>query len=151
MKKLLFAAFVMYLLCPFTEIQAQQATAAAYKLTNLKIVPFEGTSGKFEDEIKLNSDKSFFNELSKSLMVVVEVSGKSGDYANRNVEVTVSEGKKSKLKQTAMIGILNDAGKFYVPVWLYAPMCGEVTINARITGQTTMARQTRKILFECGE
>lgn len=83
--------------------------------------------------------------------MVVEVSGKSGDYADRNLEIIVTEGKKSKLKHSAMIGVLNDVGKFYVPVWLYAPMCGEVTISARITGQTTAAKQTRKILFECGE
>ena len=150
MKKLLFAACILFVLCLFIDARAQTAPAA-YKLTGLKIVPFEGVTGKFEDEIKPNSDTSFFNELSKSLMVVVEVSGKAGDYANRNVEITVTEGKKSKLRQTAMIGILNDAGKFYVPVWLYAPMCGELTINARITGQTTAARQTRKILFQCGE
>ena len=143
--------YSLLFLCLFTEARAQQTTPAAYKLTNVKIVPFEGATGKFEDEIKLSSDKSFFNELSKSLMVVVKVSGKSGDYANRNLEVTVTEGKKSKLKQTTMVGILNEAGKFYVPVWLYAPMCGEVTISARITGQTTAARQTRKILFQCGE
>lgn len=151
MKKLLFAAFVLLSLCSFAEIRAQQANPAAYKLTSVKIVPFEGVSGKFEDEIKLNSDTSFFNELSKSLLVVFEVSGKAGDYANRNLEITVTEDKKSKLKQTAMIGILNEAGKFHVPVWLYAPMCGEITINARITGQTTAAKQTRKISFQCGE
>lgn len=150
MKKLLFLFSCLLFLCLVTEARAQQ-TPAAYKLTSIKVVPFEGLSGKFEDEIKPNSDKSFFNELSKSLLVVVEISGKAGDYANREVEVAVTEGKKSKLKQTAMIGVLNDAGKFYVPVWLYAPMCGEVTISARITGQTAAAKQTRKISFQCGE
>ncbi|HEX9931206.1 MAG TPA: hypothetical protein VGB02_21935 [Pyrinomonadaceae bacterium] len=151
MKKLLFLFSCLLFLCLSTEIQSQQTNPAAYKLTNVKIVPFEGVTGKFEDEIKSNSDKTFFNELSKSLMVIVEVSGKSDDYANRNLEVIVTEGKKSKLKQTTMIGILNEAGKFYVPVWLYAPMCGEVTINARIIGQIAAAKQTRKILFQCGE
>lgn len=151
MKKLIFLFSCLLFLRLSAETPAQQTNPAAYKLTNVKIIPFEGANGKFEDEIKPNSDTSFFNELSKSLMIVVEVSGKAGNYANRSVEVTVTEGKKNKLRQTAMIGILNDAGKFYVPVWLYAPMCGEVTISARITGQTATAKQTRKILFQCGE
>jgi hypothetical protein len=50
-----------------------------------------------------------------------------------------------------MSGILNEKGKFYFPMWIDAPMCSEVKITARITGQKTASTITRKVAFQCGE
>jgi hypothetical protein len=133
---------------------AQQKAVPPYKLTAMKIVPFEGTSGKFEDEIRTaGEEREYLNELSKSLFVTIEVSGKKDteNYPGRQLEVTVMEGKKLKTKRTELIGILNDEGKFYVPVFLYSAMCDEVTIKARIIGQKTPATISRKLSFQCGE
>src|SRR5438045_2104862 len=47
--------------------------APAYKITNIKMVPFNEASGKFEDEISDANPRSFFNDLSMSLFVTFEV------------------------------------------------------------------------------
>jgi len=143
--------FVSLTLC-FSAVYANAQQISAYKISNVKIVPFEQTTGKFEDEITAKDDRSFFNDLSKGLFVTVEITGKPESYeAKRQLEVTVMEGAKVKLKKVYMAGILNEQGKFYFPVWLDAPMCSEVKITARITGQKPIATTTRKVAFQCGE
>ena len=151
--KLQLIAFSLFvLMCAgFVSVNAQKP-AAPYKVTNIKIVPFEQSSGEFAAELKPTDEDGFFNDLSKGLFVTVEVSGKAGDYdGKREIEVTVLEGKKVKLKKLYMSGIMNEQGKFYYPVWLDAPMCSEVKITARITGQKAVSTMTRKAMFQCGE
>jgi hypothetical protein len=143
--------FVTLTFC-FSAVYATAQQTPAYKISNVKIVPFEQTTGKFENEFTTNDERSFFNDLSKGLFVIVEISGKPESYdAKRQLEVTVLEGTKVKLKKVYMSGILNEQGKFYFPLWLDAPMCSEVKITARILGQKPIAATTRKIAFQCGE
>lgn len=150
-KKIKFLIYLSLTFC-FSAIYANAQQTPAYKISNVKIVPFEQTTGKFEDEFTANDDRSFFNDLSKGLFVTVEITGKPESYeAKRQLEVTVMEGAKVKLKKIYMAGILNEQGKFYFPVWLDAPMCSEVKITARILGQKPIATTTRKVAFQCGE
>lgn len=143
--------FLTLVFC-FSAVYANAQATPAYKISNVKIVPFEQTTGNFEDEITPTDERAFFNDLSKGLFVTVEITGKPESYeAKRQLEVTVMEGKKIKLKKVYMSGILNSQGKFYFPVWLDAPMCSEVKITARITGQKTVATKTRNVTFQCGE
>lgn len=129
-----------------------QKTPADYKISAIKIVPFEQMTGEFEDELTENSDTSYFNDLGKALFVTVEISGKAGDYeGKRSLEITVLEGKKVKLKKVLMSGILNENGKFYFPVFLEAAMCDGITITAKIIGQKTPSTKVRKVPFLCGE
>lgn len=152
MKKIIKLLFFVSLTFCFSAIYANAQQTPAYKISNVKIVPFEQTTGKFEDEFTANDERSFFNDLSKGLFVTVEISGKPESYdGKRQLEVTVTEGGKVKLKKVYMSGILNEQGKFYFPVWLEAPMCSEVKITARILGQKTAAATTRKVAFQCGE
>lgn len=146
--KILFPLIFLFILCVSTNAQK----VADYKITNMKIVPFEQTTGKFEDEITADDDRSFFNELGKGLFVTVEISGKAGDYeGKRSLQVTVLEGKRLKLKKVLMSGILNEQGKYYFPVWLEPALCDEITITATVVGQKTPAKITKKLPFMCGE
>ena len=122
-----------------------------FKITAVHITPFDSNTGKFGTEITTNSDRSFFNDLGISLLVVVEVAGESGSFvAGRQAEITVMEGKKIKKKKVEQIGIPSD-GKFFVPVWLDSPMCSEVTVTARKISKKTVSRTVRKVPFQCGE
>ena len=150
-KRFEFLIFLSVMLC-FGAFLVNAQTTPDYKISNVKIVPYEQTTGKFEDEITVNDDRGFFNDLSKALFVTVEISGKPESYeAKRQVEVTVTEGAKVKSKKIFMSGILNEKGRFYFPMWIDAPMCSEVKITARITGQKTASTITRKVAFQCGE
>ena len=126
--------------------------APTYKIANVKIVPFDGQTGKFQDEIKPNEERSFFNEISLSMFVTVEVSGQAGTFeAGRMVEITVLEGTKQRVKKTEQIGLIGDGGKFYIPVFLDSAFCSELKVTARIVGQKTASTMTRKAMFVCGE
>lgn len=155
MKKILTAVIGLLIVFSAANAAAQtKKTVPAYKLTAMKITPYDGMTGKFEEEIKmLGDERSFFNDLDTSLIIEIEVSGitDSENYPARQLEVTVTEGKKVKSKTTGMIGILNENGKYYAPVFLARPMCDEIKITARIIGQKTPATITRKISFQCGE
>ncbi len=131
-------------------INAQKV--ADYKITNIKIVPFEQSSGEFEAEITDTDDRSFFNELGKGLFVTFEISGKAGDYVGtRSLSVTVLEGKKFKMKKVLMSGILNEQGKYYFPLLIEPALCNEITITAALTGQKSPSKLTKKLPFMCGE
>lgn len=137
-----------------TTVNAQRGEpkAPAYKITNIKIVPFNEASGKFEDEITKGSDRSFFNDLSISLFVTFEVSGQAGSFeSGRRIVINVKEGKKVKFTKTEQVGLIGSEGKYFVPVFLYSSMCDDVTITARLTGQKTTSTMTRKVPFLCGE
>jgi hypothetical protein len=126
--------------------------AADYKITAIKVLPFSSSTGQFEPEWKDDVTRTFWNDLDISLLVLVEVSGKAGEYvAGRNVQVTITEGKKVKLTRTDSPGVLNDDGKHYIPVWVYPAMCDRVKITARVTGQKTASSMTKSLPFGCGE
>ncbi|MBS1793788.1 MAG: hypothetical protein JSS81_08035 [Acidobacteria bacterium] len=129
-----------------------QKKAADYKITNVRIVPFDGATGEFGEEIKPGGDRSFFNDLSISLFVAVEISGEKGTFeAGRKAEITVTEGKKLKTKKLEQVGLIGEGGKFYIPVWLDSAMCSDVKITARLVGQKTPSSVTRTVPFLCGE
>lgn len=129
-----------------------QKKAADYKISKIRILPFDSQKGEFEAELKPGSDRSFFNDLAISLFVTVEISGEAGSFEEgRMIDIVVTEGKKQKAKKLEQIGLIGDGGKFYVPVWLDAAMCGDVKITARITGQKTASSATRTVPFVCGE
>lgn len=149
--KRIFPCFLLLLLAFAVNINAQKASPD-YKITNIKVVPFEQLSGEFEDEFTDSDDRSFFNELGKGLFVTVEITGKPGDYeGKRNLDVTVLEGKKIKLKKVMMSGILNENGKYYFGFYIEPALCDTVTITAKITGQKTPGTKSRKLPFLCGE
>ncbi len=126
--------------------------APAYKIAAIKIVPFNEQIGKFEDEITSKSDRSFFNDLSISLFVTVEVSGEVGSFeSGRNLVIMVTEGKKVKYSKTQQIGLIGPEGNYHIPVFLYSSMCSNVTITAKISGQKTVSSMTRRVPFLCGE
>lgn len=146
------------LLTLFTLILASGTTAlfgqkvAPYKITGIRVMPFEESSGKFEETLAPDGNGGYFNDLSKSILALIEITGPAGEYApGRNVSIRVTEGKKVKLTRIANPGVINENGKFYVPVWLYGPMCDQVTITASITGQTQKSSMKRKLDFLCGE
>lgn len=125
---------------------------ADYKISNIKVVPFEQSSGEFEPEITDTDDRAFFNELGKGLFVTIEISGKAGDYlGTRGLSVTVLEGKKVKMKKVLMSGILNEQGKYYFPIWIEPALCDGITITASLTGQKTPSKTTKTLPFMCGE
>jgi hypothetical protein len=151
MKKIINCTALAVLVLIGCTAASAQKKAPDYKITAIHITPFDSNTGKFEDEITANSDRSFFNDLAISLLVVVEVAGQTGSFeAGRQAEITVMEGKKIKKKKVEQIGIPSD-GKFFVPVWLDSPMCSEVTVTARMIGQKTVSRTVRKVPFQCGE
>lgn len=129
-----------------------QKKAPDYKITNIKIMPFDAATGAFEDELKPDSDRSFFNDLSISLLVLVEISGEAGSFeSGRMVSFTATEGKKIKARKTEQVGLIGSGGKFYVPIWLDSAMCDTVKITARLSGQPTASSMTRSVPFLCGE
>lgn len=151
MKKILnFTGIAAVLLFACLAVSAQKK-APDYKITAIHVTPFNGATGEFDAKLGPDNERSFFNDLSTSLLVSVEVAGETGSFeAGRLVEVTVMEGKKLKKKRTEQIGVLHE-GKFFTPVWLDSSMCSEITITARLIGQKTVSRKTMKIPFMCGE
>lgn len=126
--------------------------APAYRITAIKIVPFNEQTGKFEDELTNRSDRSFFNDLSISLFVTFEVSGEVGSFeAGRKIAITVTEGKKVKFSKSEQVGLIGSGGKYFVPVWLYSSMCSDVKITASLAGQKAGSTMTRRVPFLCGE
>ena len=131
---------------------AAQGKTPDYKITRVKIVPFDEQAGKFDDEITATTERAFFNDLSTSLFVTFEISGEPGTFADgRKISVTVTEGKRIKFSKTEQVGLIGEGGKYYFPVYLYSAMCDEVKITAKLLGQKTPSTVTRKIPFMCGE
>jgi hypothetical protein len=140
------------LLLTFGAVFANAQAAPAYKISKIKIVPFDEQKGAFQPEYTANDERSFFNDLSISLFVTVEISGQAGSFeTGRKIEVTVMEGAKLKAKKSEQIGLLGDGGKYYFPVWLDSAMCSDVKITARIIGQKTASASSRTVPFLCGE
>src|SRR5690242_8932417 len=120
MKKSLKLAAVYMILLIATAFSVRAQKVPAYKISRIRIIPFEQSTGKFEDELGPKEDPGYLNALSKSLFVSVEVSGKPGTYpGNRKVAIAVTEGGKAKANRTESLGVISDDGKFYIPVFLY--------------------------------
>jgi hypothetical protein len=127
-----------------------QAASSPSQLSSMKVIPYNGGSDTFGDNIA-DTDHALFNDLDTSLLVKVEVSGKAGDYADRNVEITARQGNKVILSRTAMVGIFNENGKYYVTAWIYNPLCQDTTIQARLLGQRRPSVIRKRIGANCGE
>ncbi len=153
-KFLAFAFLIVFFGANYAAAQKKTvANAQEYKISNLKIVPFDSYKGTFEDEIKASGEQpSFFNDYATSLMVIVEVSVGKGEYAfGKAIQITATEGKKIKKTKTEQMPPVEEDGKYYVPLWLDAGMCDKVTITAKITGQRVASTMSRSLLFQCGE
>ena len=130
--------------------RAATPVSSPAKITGIKVIPYNRNDDTFSDDIA-NSKDERLNELDLSFLVKVEVSGKAGDYAGHNVEVTVREGSKLILSRVTMLGIFNEQGKYYVPVWIYGPLCQPTTIQATVQGQRPASSIKRTLQFQCGE
>ncbi len=149
--QLFIAVAFLFICADFASVNAQTAPPP-YKITAIKLVPFDQTTGEFQTEITKTDERAFFNELSLGMFVTVEISGVSGNYApGRKVEITVMEGKKLRSKKSEDVGIIGEGGKYFVPVYLNSAMCSEITVTAKIVGQKTASAMTRKASFMCGE
>lgn len=148
----LFLFALAVLMCVPAFVSAQQKPVAPYSIAKIHVIPFEESTGQFAEPMADDDLGQFFNDLSTSLLVKIELNGPAGEFApNRRVAISVTEGKKAKLTKTAYPGIMNENGKFFVPVWLYGSMCDKITIKATVTGQTKKATLTRTVQFMCGE
>jgi hypothetical protein len=96
-------------------------------------------------------EHSLFNDLDISLLVKVEVSGKAGEYSDRNVEIIARQGNKVILSRTAMVGIFNENGKYYVTAWINNPLCQDTVIQARLLGQRQPSVIKKTVTANCGE
>ncbi len=145
--------FITLILCFSATVSiAQEKKAPDYSISKVKITPFDSQTGEFQEEYTTKSDRSFFNDLAISLFTVVEITGEAGSFeVGREIQITVTEGKKVKLTKTEQIGLIGEGGKFYIPVWLEPAMCDEVKITAKIIGQKTVSTKIRTIPFMCGE
>jgi hypothetical protein len=133
--------------------QRRRAAAPAgppARLSEMKILPYNGMSDTFGDNMAVG-DSSLFNDLDISLLVKVEVSGKAGEYSDRNVEITARQGNKLLLTKTSMVGIYNESGKYFVTAWINNPICQDITIQARLLGQRQPSVIKKTIRANCGE
>ena len=126
------------------------AASSPSQLSSMKVIPYNGGSDTFGDNIA-DTDHDLFNDLDTSLLVKVEVSGKAGDFADRNVEIIARQGNKVILSRTAMVGIFNERGTYYVTAWIYNPICQDTNIQARLLGQRQPSIIRKKIGANCGE
>ena len=140
----------LLVLVTFTGTYAQKV--APYKITRIRIMPFDEVTGKFETELAPDSRGGYWNDLSKSVLALVEITGPAGEFVDkRRVSIRMTEGRKLKLSKIAYPGVLGSDGKYYVPVWLYGSMCDTITITATIVGQTKVSTLKRGLDFKCGE
>jgi len=146
------ALLVLLIICSAAAYgQGRKAAASSpSKITGMKVIPYNRNDDTFSDDIADSKDERL-NELDLSFLVKVEVSGKAGEYAGHNVEVTVREGNKLLLSRVTMLGIFNEQGKYYVPVWIYGPLCQPTTIQATVQGQRPASTIKKTLQFQCGE
>ena len=132
--------------------QAGAEVTPPYKLSEIKIRPYDQSTDTLRDDIRNDKD-DLWNELDLSLLVTVEISGKAGSYSSgRKVEIIAYEGNRVVLKRVVGLGVLSESGgKYYVPVWLYGPFCRQVTVKAKLIGQRQTSALQRKVNFGCGE
>ncbi|MFM9904143.1 MAG: hypothetical protein ACKVQJ_06175 [Pyrinomonadaceae bacterium] len=135
-----------------TTASAQLKHAPGYKISNVSMVPFDESTGKFEEPLGESNSRYFFNDLATSLLVTFDIAGEKGSFEpGRMINVTVKEGKKIKLTRNTQVGLMNDEGHYYVPVFIYGSVCQNLTITARLSGQKTLSSVKRTVQFVCGE
>jgi hypothetical protein len=146
-------AFVLCLLLVLgTCVSAFGQTKSNYQLTKMTITPFDLLKGVFEPEITPDDTRNFQKQKDKSLFVVVEVSGPKGNFDRfKTIEITVKIGQTRNQRRTYQPGTMSETGKYYVPLWIENPICGIVTIQAKMLGQTNDSLLTRKVDFQCGQ
>lgn len=130
--------------------RANTPPSSPSRLSEMKVIPYDGGSDTFEENI-VGTDRALFNDLDTSLLVKVEVSGKAGEYSDRSVEITARQGNKVVLNRTAMVGIFNENGKYYVTAWINNPICQSTVIQARLLGQRQPSVIKKTIGANCGE
>jgi hypothetical protein len=65
-----------------------------YKITGIRIMPFDGNTGKFEEELAADSRGGYFNDLDKAILAIIEITGPAGEFADkRGVSIRVTEGQ----------------------------------------------------------
>jgi hypothetical protein len=128
----------------------KESSASPSTLSEMKILPYDRMSDTFSEDIS-NSQDGHLNEIDQSYLVKVIVSGKAGDYSNRQVEITVREGNKLLVTRTTLVGIFNETGKYFIPVWIYGPLCQPTVIQATLLGQRQPSTIRKRLNFECGE
>ena len=133
--------------------KAPVSKTADYVIADLKVMAYSSTTGKLEDAIPAEGEPmSFFNDLDTSLFVWVFVQGEKGTFeAGRMANVVVTANKKVIASRNVQIGIPNEDGFYIVPVFVYGPLCSEVKITAKLTGQKTASPRKATIPFMCGE
>lgn len=120
------------------------------RLTGMKIIPYSATTDSFAEDAA-DSGQAFFNELDVSFLVKVEVSGKAGEFADRNVQITAREGSKLVLSRVSMVGVFNEHGKYYVTAWIYGPLCQKTVVQASLLGRRPSSTIKKTIAAMCGE
>lgn len=130
------------------------AKAPDYKIAMIKVNAFDEAAGELKDANPENGEPlSFFNDLSTSLFVWVAIQGEVGSFeAGRMVSISVTSGKKILTsRNNVQIGLIGEKGIYLVPVYVYGPLCSDVKITAKITGQKTPSSKSVKVPFICGE
>lgn len=132
---------------------AAEPKAPPYSIGTIVVNAFSGSTSELKDALPTTGEAPvFFNDLDTSLFVWVMIQGQAGTFeAGRMANVVVKEGKKIILTRNVQIGIPNEEGFYTVPVFVYGPLCSEVTITAKITGQKLAPATTVKVPFMCGE
>lgn len=129
-----------------------QKAVAPYSVSAVHVSKFDKMSGTVSERLGEGETGGFFNELDLSVFVVVEVTGTAEAYApGRKVSVTASEGKRVVMRTTSDIGVINQSGRYFVPVLLPGPFCSDLTIKVRISGQSKPSTKNRRLKFICGE
>jgi hypothetical protein len=103
-------------------------------------VPFHSATGEFGEEIGPESDRSLFNDLSTSLVVVFEVDSEAG-----SLEAGAGSRSRSGKGRTrsGLIGPIGESGRRFEPL--------KVKITASVIGQKLSMALTRTVTFNCGE
>ena len=147
----IFAAMLLFSAAAFGQ---KPAKAPDYSIEALKVNAFDEARGTTKDAIPENGEPmSFFNDLSTSLFVWVVIKGEVGSFeAGRMVSVSATSGKKVlAVRNNVQVGLIGEEGLYRVPLFVYGPLCTDVTITARLSGQRKISTRKVRIPFICGE
>jgi hypothetical protein len=133
-----------------------------YLITDVRAQLFYSRDGAFsENLVGSKKARSLWNTpigeggagaASTATLIVVEVSGKPGSYAeDRSVELTVRGSKKELFRRKQELELLSDKGKVYLGFWLYDTGCDPLKVSARLIGQDNQSQRAIEIPFLCGE
>jgi hypothetical protein len=170
MKKLIVRPklFSILLLLVFMSLSVESAAQRgnrsqppAFRITAIQAKLFFDHRGTFSEDVLSGENKFLWNvaisggsmgSLSTSTLVLVEVSGKPGDYGpGRKIEFIARGPRSLLLRKITEVGILGDEGKFYAGFWLYDTGCDPIRLSARIVGQSPALTMKKTIDFHCGE